>query len=165
MKRHVVSCCVLGLLVLLLGACVPVTAPPATAVTPAASAAPATAVTEAAATTAAQSGMSNPASDNCVKQGGTLQMEKRGDGGEYGVCVFEDNLQCEEWAMMRGECPVGGIKITGYVTPAAAYCAITGGNYTVTGNSNQDNEQGTCTFKNGVTCDAAAYYNGTCSAQ
>ena len=52
----------------------------------------------------------------------------RGDGGQIGVCYFEDNRQCEEWALMRGECPVGGVKVTGYVTPAGRYCAITGGN-------------------------------------
>ncbi|MCR4406900.1 MAG: DUF333 domain-containing protein [Anaerolineae bacterium] len=57
--------------------------------------------------------IANPASENCIKQGGTLMIQKRGDGGEYGVCVFEDNRQCEEWAMLRGDCPVGGIKITG----------------------------------------------------
>jgi putative hemolysin len=107
--------------------------------------------------------IANPASENCVKQGGTLSIQKRGDGSEYGVCVFEDNRQCEEWAMLRGECPVGGIKITGYVTPAAQYCAITGGEYQVTGNSNTDQEQGTCTFKNGQTCDAWDYFAGECS--
>lgn len=106
--------------------------------------------------------IANPASENCVKQGGTLMIQKRGDGGEYGVCMFEDNRQCEEWAMLRGDCPVGGIKITGYVTPAAQYCAITGGTYQITGNSNTDQEQGTCTFKNGQTCDAWDYYNGKC---
>ncbi len=108
-------------------------------------------------------GIANPASENCVKQGGTLTIQKRGDGGEYGVCTFEDNRQCEEWALLRGECPVGGLKITGYVTPAAQYCAITGGEYTVTGASNTDQEQGTCAFKNGKTCDAWDYYNGKCS--
>jgi putative hemolysin len=108
--------------------------------------------------------LANPASENCVKQGGTVSIQTRGDGGQYGVCLFEDNLQCEEWAMLNGACPVGGIKVTGYVTPAAQYCAITGGTYAVTGNSNTPNETGTCTFKNGQTCDATAYYNGTCSA-
>jgi putative hemolysin len=107
--------------------------------------------------------IANPASQNCVEQGGTLVIQVRGDGGEYGVCVFEDNRQCEEWAMLRGECPVGGIKITGYVTPAAQYCAITGGAYQVTGKSNTDQEQGTCTFKNGQTCDAGDYYAGRCT--
>jgi putative hemolysin len=108
--------------------------------------------------------IANPASENCIKQGGTLSIQTRSDGGQYGVCLFEDNKQCEEWAMLRGDCPVGGIKVTGYVTLAAQYCAITGGTYTVTGNPNTDNEQGTCTFKNGKTCDAGAYYNGTCSS-
>ncbi|MGD9578620.1 MAG: DUF333 domain-containing protein, partial [Syntrophorhabdus sp.] len=95
------------------------------------------------------SAIANPASVNCVKQGGALVIQKHKDGGEYGVCIFQDNRQCEEWAMFRGECPVGGIKITGYITPAAQFCAITGGKYQVTGNSNTDKEQGTCTFKNG----------------
>jgi putative hemolysin len=28
---------------------------------------------------------------NCIEKGGTLEILKRGDGGEYGVCFFEDN--------------------------------------------------------------------------
>lgn len=107
--------------------------------------------------------IANPASVNCSKQGGTLVIQKRGDGGEYGVCMFEDNRQCEEWAMFRGECPVGGVRITGYITLAAQYCAITGGTYQVTGNSNTDREQGTCTFKNGQTCNAGDYFAGRCN--
>jgi putative hemolysin len=107
--------------------------------------------------------IANPASENCAGQGGRLVIQKRGDGGEYGVCLFEDNRQCEEWAMFHGECPVGGIKVTGYVTPAAQYCAITGGEYQVTGNSNTDQEQGTCTFKNGQTCDVWDYFAGKCN--
>lgn len=106
----------------------------------------------------------NPASVNCLRKGGKVIIEKRGDGGEYGICLFEDNRQCEEWAMLRGNCPVGGIKVTGYVTPAAQYCAITGGEYTITANSNRANEQGTCSFKNGIKCDAWEYYDGKCSA-
>ena len=107
--------------------------------------------------------IANPASENCVKQGGTLVIQQRGDGGQYGMCVFEDNRQCEEWAMFRDECPVGGIEIAGYVTPAAQYCAITGGTYQVTGKGNTDQEQGTCTFQNGRTCDAGDYYAGICT--
>jgi putative hemolysin len=107
--------------------------------------------------------MANPASENCVKQGGTVSIQTRGDGGQYGVCMFEDNRQCEEWAMLRGECPVGGIKVTGYTTPAAQYCAITGGTYTMTSGGNTAGETGTCTFKDGSTCDANDYYNGKCT--
>ena len=58
---------------------------------------------------------------------------------------------------------MGGVKVTGYVTPAGRYCAITGGEYAITGNSGADDEQGTCTFKDGSQCDAWDYYNGACS--
>jgi hypothetical protein len=109
-------------------------------------------------------GLANPASVNCEEKGGTLVIQKRGDGGEYGVCVFEDNLQCEEWAMYRGDCPEGGIKITGYNTEVAIYCAISGGVYAITDKSGAEDEQGTCTFKGGKTCDAWEYFNGTCDA-
>ena len=67
--------------------------------------------------------------------------------------------------MFRGDCPVGGIKVTGYITPAAVYCAITGGQYTVTGQANTPTEQGACTFKNGKSCDVWEYYNGKCSPE
>ena len=109
-------------------------------------------------------GIANPASVNCTKEGGTLSIEKRGDGGEFGVCIFEDNRQCEEWALLRGDCMVGGIKVTGFVTPAARYCAITGGAYAVIGESGTESEMGICTLPNGVECDVWDYYNGTCAS-
>jgi putative hemolysin len=109
-------------------------------------------------------GLRNPASQNCLDQGGTLIIEERGDGGQLGVCAFENNLQCEEWALMRGECPVGGVKVTGYATLAGRYCAITGGEYAVTANSGQADEQGTCTLPGGVQCGATEFFNGTCDA-
>jgi len=106
--------------------------------------------------------LANPASENCVAVGGTWMIENRVGGGQFGLCLFEDNRQCEEWALLRGDCPVGGVKVTGYVTPAAIYCAITGGEYAITGNSGADDEQGTCTFKDASVCDAWEYYNGQC---
>ena len=110
----------------------------------------------------APTGLANPASQNCAARGGTLRIERRPDGGEYGVCVFADNYQCEEWAMLRGHCPVGGLRVTGYVTDAARYCAITGGRYAVTGRSGAVNEQGVCSLPGGKACNADAYYSGTC---
>lgn len=109
-------------------------------------------------------GLPNPASVNCEQKGGKLVIHDRGELGQYGVCVFEDNFQCEEWAMYRGECPVGGLKVTGYVTDAAVFCAISGGQYAVTGNSGAIDEQGTCTLTNNTTCDVWDYFNGKCSA-
>jgi putative hemolysin len=106
--------------------------------------------------------LANPASVNCVEHGGSLRIERRPDGGEYGVCAFVDNYQCEEWAMMRGRCPVGGLRVTGYVTPAARYCAITGGRYAVVAGSGTADERGSCSLPDGKVCDAAAYYAGNC---
>jgi putative hemolysin len=113
----------------------------------------------------AQPTLANPASQNCIANGGQLTIEKSGSGGQFGVCTFPDNLQCEEWAMMRGDCRTGGIKVTGYATPAARYCAITGGTYAVVAASNTPNEKGKCTFPGGRTCDAKAYFDGKCSRQ
>jgi dipeptidase D len=110
----------------------------------------------------APAALPNPASENCVAQGGTLSIQTREDGGQYGICLFEGNRQCEEWALLRGDCPVGGVKVTGYSTAAAVYCAITGGEYAITGNAGADDEQGTCTFRDGIQCDVWTYYNGTC---
>ena len=110
----------------------------------------------------AQAKLANPASQNCVKEGGTLKIERRPDGGQYGVCIFTDNYQCEEWALFRGECPKNGLRVTGYVTTAGRYCAITGGRYTVVTDS-AAGETGVCSLPGGKACDAAAYYAGTCS--
>lgn len=113
-------------------------------------------------TTDSGAGIANPASENCVAQGGTLAIEERGDLGQIGICYFEDNRQCEEWALLRGDCPIGGVKVTGYITEAGRYCAITGGTYAVK-DEGSDPEQGTCTFADGSQCDAWEYYNGACA--
>ena len=107
--------------------------------------------------------LANPASVNCTKEGGTLKMEKRPDGGQFGVCLFVDNYQCEEWALFRGECPKGGLRVTGYATAAGRYCAITGGRYAVSSAPTAAVERGVCSLPGGKTCDADAYYRGTCT--
>src|SRR5476651_2248096 len=105
--------------------------------------------------------IANPASQNCLARGGMLRIESRPDGGQYGVCIFDDNRQCEEWAMFRGECPIGGLRVTGYITAAARYCAITGGRYTVIAKSGAGDEQGACSLPGGKACAAGAYYAGS----
>jgi putative hemolysin len=110
-------------------------------------------------------GLANPASVRCVEIGGTVRLERLPDGSQYGVCIFIDNRQCEEWALFRGDCPAGGLRVTGYITPAARYCAITGGRYSVTAASGTADEQGTCTLPGGKICDAAAYFGATCSRE
>ncbi len=108
-------------------------------------------------------GLANPAAVHCIDKGGQLKIEKDGSGAEYGVCVFEDNRQCEEWALLRGRCSIGGIKVTGYLTDAAKYCAIRGGQYNVTNQKSQFiAEQGTCILQGGRVCDAQKWFSGSC---
>ena len=110
----------------------------------------------------AQPQLANPASVNCGQLGGRPTIERRPDGGEFGVCVFADNYQCEEWALLRGECPRTGLRVTGFVTAAGRYCAITGGRYSVVSAPGANPELGTCTLSNGASCGADAYYEGNC---
>lgn len=110
----------------------------------------------------AQPQLANPASVNCTRQGGALTIERRPHGGEFGVCVFADNYQCEEWALLRGECPKTGLRVTGFATPAGRYCAITGGRYSVVSAPGAIPEQGICTLSSRTSCPADAYYAGTC---
>jgi uncharacterized protein len=49
-------------------------------------------------------GLPNPASENCVEQGGRLDIRENTGGDQYGVCVFDDGSECDEWAFYRGEC-------------------------------------------------------------
>ena len=101
--------------------------------------------------------MPNPASGNCLEKGGELIIQTRGDGGQYGICLFEDNRQCDEWALFRGECPVGGVKITGYDTPEQVYCAIQGGKVIV-----NQSKTGQCVFSNASFCPLSEFFNGKC---
>lgn len=64
----------------------------------------------------------NRASANCVDRGGTLRFED-----QLGVCEFPGNRQCEQWALLRGDCPRGGIAVAGYTTSFERTCAIRGG--------------------------------------
>ena len=77
---------------------------------------------------------------------------------------FERDLAEKEWALLRGECRKGGVRITGYATQAARYCAITGGRYQSTREETATAEEGgICTFANGRQCDVHEYFAGECS--
>ena len=107
--------------------------------------------------------LANPASVHCDKVGGELRIETIGNRGQIGVCYFKDGRQCEEWALFRDECPVGGRKVTGLVTDGARYCVIRGGQYTMTHAATGDMpEQGNCTLTDGVVCDTAVLWQGSC---
>ena len=52
-----------------------------------------------------QAGLANPASVYCEEQGGKVELRTdKKTKGQYGVCIFKDETECEEWAFYRGEC-------------------------------------------------------------
>lgn len=63
---------------------------------------------------AAPIGMPNPASVYCEAKGYRPGTRTDANGGQYGVCVFPDGTECEEWAFFRGECQMG-IDLTGWL--------------------------------------------------
>jgi len=104
---------------------------------------------------AASTALANPASVNCKEKGGTSVNKTMPSGGQYGLCYFDDNRACEEWAMFQGDCPVGGVKTTGYDTEAQSFCAWSGGSTFAV-------ENAVCIFKDGSQCPDEAFYAGTC---
>ena len=50
-----------------------------------------------------KSGIANPASENCVKNGGKLTIVDE-PAGQKGICTLPSGKECEEWAYFRGEC-------------------------------------------------------------
>jgi len=115
----------------------------------------------AAQTKAAPHRIANPAAVYCGQQGGELRSVRRivagTDYGAYAACVFADNRWCEQWAMFRGTCPVGGLKIAGYDNEPQIYCAITGGTV--------DMERKACGYANGADCGLNELYSGRCRQQ
>ena len=65
-------------------------------------------------------GIANPASVFCVDNGGRLDMRTDATGGQFGVCVFDNNTECEEWMYFRGQCKMGEIKDNGVSCTAEA---------------------------------------------
>lgn len=44
----------------------------------------------------------NPASVNCINQGGELDIvTEASSGGQIGICNFPDGKSCEEWSFFR----------------------------------------------------------------
>lgn len=51
--------------------------------------------------------LANPASKYCLDQGGSLEIRTDAQGNQYGMCIFDDGSECDEWAYFRGECKPG----------------------------------------------------------
>jgi putative hemolysin len=49
-------------------------------------------------------GLANPAAKYCVEQGNRYSITTSSDGSQLGYCTLRNNIVCEEWSYMRGEC-------------------------------------------------------------
>jgi hypothetical protein len=54
--------------------------------------------------------MPNPAATFCSQNGGKIEL-RTNSSGVYGVCIFVDKSECDEWAYFRGTCQPGQFKI------------------------------------------------------
>lgn len=102
--------------------------------------------------------LGNMASQYCEENGWTSKIATKTDGSQYGICYFEDNRQCEEWAFYRGECPYGWRKITGYIWEYAKYCAITGNEFINKWQDKNGDDIWDCKLTSGTVVNAVEYY-------
>jgi hypothetical protein len=113
--------------------------------------------------------MANPASVYCQEQGGKIEIRAAQDGSQYGVCVFKDDSECEEWAYYRGECKPGDMDVAppptttpaGIANPASTYCVEQGGTSEIR-TAEDGSQSGVCKFPDGSECDEWAFFRGEC---
>ncbi len=46
----------------------------------------------------------NPAVEFCLSQGGVVQVRYEEDDTPYGICIFEDGFECEQWDFLNQTC-------------------------------------------------------------
>jgi putative hemolysin len=64
-----------------------------------------------------RAGGANPASVFCEEHDGELEIRTDASGGQYGVCIFDDGSECEEWAFFNDECAPGDYDTAPAPTP------------------------------------------------
>ena len=111
-------------------------------------------------------GMANPASVNCGKVGGNVEIKKDAQGNEYGMCTFTNGTTCDEWALFRNEgCkPFSPVTTTapasvGMANPASVNCGKVGATSVIMNNPD-GSQYGMCKFPNGTACEEWALFRG-----
>ena len=89
-------------------------------------------------------GMANPSSVYCSGLGYT-EVTRETDAGQYGVCIFPDESECDSWDFLAGRCGA-----------ERSYCVQQG--YKLRPGENV----GTCVFDDGSSCDEYQYFQGQC---
>jgi putative hemolysin len=114
--------------------------------------------------------IANLASAYCEEQGGKLGIRTAEDNNQYGVCMFEDDSECEEWAYYRDECKPGDMDVApaptaapaGIANPASTYCVEKGGTSEIR-TAEDGSEFGVCTFPDGSECEEWAFLRAECT--
>ena len=114
--------------------------------------------------------IANPASAYCEEQGFELETRTAQDGSQYGVCMFEDDTECEEWAYYRGECKPGDMDVApaptaspaGIANPASTYCVEQRGASEIR-TAEDGSQYGVCRFPDGGECEEWAFFRGECA--
>lgn len=111
-----------------------------------------------------EANMPNPASVYCEEHGGVVEIRQDAEGNQYGVCVFPDGSECDEWAYFRGECAPGGEETpeANMANPASVFCEENGGVVEIRQDA-EGNQYGMCVFPDGSECDEWAYFRGECA--
>ena len=52
-------------------------------------------------------GLANPAAVKCSVDGFSYEIREDADGGQYGVCIDEENRECDAWEYFHDECVLG----------------------------------------------------------
>ena len=98
-------------------------------------------------------GIPNPAAVYCAKLGYKYETRKNEYGGEYGVVIFPDGTECNDWSFFKGKagqkwsyCKRHGGKIENRVENMGTWTA----------------ESAVCVFPDGSECDETQYIDGKC---
>ncbi|OGQ97940.1 MAG: hypothetical protein A2284_11490 [Deltaproteobacteria bacterium RIFOXYA12_FULL_61_11] len=119
-------------------------------------------------------GMANPAAVKCIEDGLQHDIRTEDDGGQYGVCIFEDESECGSWAYFRDECNKGDCEawetcdlnpnaeppLIGMANPAAVKCSEDGVDSRTV--ETEAGQHGICIFEDGSECEEWAYFRGEC---
>ncbi len=110
----------------------------------------------------------NPATANCEEKGYRSKIVTTNDGSQYGVCIFPDGSECEEWAFFRGQCgptlekPITGANSSEIANPASANCVQKGYRLDLRTDAH-GNQIGVCVFPDKSECEEWAFFRGECA--
>lgn len=111
------------------------------------------------------------AAEYCRQNGGTIEENSRWSLGTFDVCIFKYNYyyQCESLALLKGDCPIGGIDTERGYTRMEKYCALIGGEVVKEKGyhyeMNMNIMWNLCKLKNGSLCETTQLFTGKCSSE